>query len=263
MLCMTFLRLLQQEILDFYTNALLMIALNNSLKEFYKDSYVSDLLSQYEIKNEDLEKQIDLLCNEKGIDSDFFIEILKIYYDTNYFPKRQLMSFPLSVILDYLHKTHGYYIRKRLLDIEQAITVSYPDPVISSYLQTFFVEFKEKLVAHISEEENVLFPYIRTIEKFLTNQIKEEELMLAMQSFSIEHFEERHNHDIENSLQEIRRHIIEFCKDVSDLFPYRILLRKMESFEFELRVHARVEDEVLIPVVRLLEKGIKQQYKIG
>ncbi len=260
---MIIIRLLQRYNLEFYRNALLMIAATNSLKEFYKDSFVPNLLSQYEIKDEDLEKQIDLLCAEKGIDSDFFVEILKIYYDTEYFPKRQLMSFPVSVILDYLHKTHAYYIGKRLLDIEQAISVSYPDEVISSYLQKFFVDFKEKLVAHISDEENILFPFIRTMEKFLTHQIKEEDLVTAMKNFSIEHFEKKHNHDVENSLKEIRRHIIEFCKDVSDLFPYRILLRKIDSFEFELRVHARVEDEVLIPVVLLLEKGIRAHYDIN
>lgn len=240
-----------------------MITATNSLKEFYTDSFVPNLLNQYDIQGLDLEKQIDLLCAEKGIDSDFFIEILKIYYDTNYFPKRQLMSFPLSVILDYLKRTHSYYIGKRLLDIEQAIAVSYPDAVISDYLHSFFVDFKQKLIKHISEEENILFPYIRTIEKFLTHQIDEKALESAMKKFSVDSFEDKHNDDVENSLQEIRRHIIEFCKDVSDLFPYRILLRKMESFEFELRVHARVEDEVLIPVVRLLEKGIKQQYKMG
>ena len=231
-----------------------------------KDTRLEDALSinealekvtqHFELGNVDRERNLEEICAEKGIDVDFFIEILNVYNNTNYFPKLQLGSFPIPIIIDYLKKTHKYYLNKRLLEIEQSITVTYSNEALKNLLQQFFLQMKEDLINHIREEEGTLFPYINTLYKAFN---AEEKLTFSdkLKNYSLELFEASHNDEVENNILEVKRYIIESSASVVELSPYRVLLSQLDSFEQELRIHALVEDEILIPKARVLEMELK------
>lgn len=230
-----------------------------------KDTLLKDAISlnaalanvthQFDIENLNEEAELEEICKEKGIDADFFIEILNIFNNTNYFPKLQLGSFPIPIIIDYLKKTHKYYLNKRLLEIEQSITLSYSNEAVREFLQKFFLQMKIDLVEHIRHEEGTLFPYINNLYKSFS---KGEKLNLndKFKDFSIASFEASHSDDVENNILEVKKFIIQSSPSVVDLSPYRVLLNQLDSFENELRIHALVEDEILIPKAKVLEQEI-------
>lgn len=228
-----------------------------------KDSSLSDILElnetlgkvtqQFNILDVDKEKRLSQLCEEQGIDTEFFIEILNVFNDTDYFPKMQLGSFPIPIILDYLKRTHKYYLNKRLLEIEQSISLTYTNEVMSEFLQKFFLKIKQELIEHIKVEESTLFPYINHLYNAFTSKT-ELNLTAKYDEFSISFFEGSHTDDVESNILEVRRYIIESNKTVVDLSPYRVLLNQLEVFEQELRVHALVEDQILIPKALVLEQ---------
>jgi regulator of cell morphogenesis and NO signaling len=90
--------------------------------------------------------------------------IYKAFECEKFFPKEDLQSFPLRTIIEYLIKTHVYYINQKLPKLEKLL-----DALISNYgnselmlfkLKDFFTEYKKNLMAHIQTEEVNLFPYI-------------------------------------------------------------------------------------------------------
>lgn len=228
-----------------------------------KDTLLKDIISlnaslanvthQFEIENINDDIKLEELCLEKGIDADFFIEILNIFNSTNYFPKLQLGSFPIPIIIDYLKKTHKYYLNKRLLEIEQSITLSYSNEAVREFLQKFFLQMKSDLVEHIRHEEGTLFPYINNLYNSFSKG-ENVELSEKLKNFSIASFEASHSDDVENNILEVKKFIVQSSPSVVDLSPYRVLLNQLDSFENELRIHALVEDEILIPKAKVLEQ---------
>ena len=233
-----------------------MIEKNDLLKDILSlNESLEKVTHQFDFGDINEEKKLEEICKEKGIDVDFFIEILNIFNNTDYFPKLQLGSFPIPIIIDYLKKTHKYYLNKRLLEIEQSITLSYSNEILKNFLQNSFLIMKQDLVEHIRYEEGTLFPYINQLYKSFTTG-KPLSLPEKLKGYSINTFEKLHTDDVENNILEVKKYIIQSSPNVVDLSPYRVLLNQLDSFEQELRVHALVEDEILIPKAKILEKTI-------
>ena len=67
------------------------------------------------------EKTILELTIEKNINTDFFLIILNAYHDHQYFPRKHLQSFPASLLIDYLKKSHNYYLENKIPEIDSLI----------------------------------------------------------------------------------------------------------------------------------------------
>lgn len=206
-------------------------------------TFAPTLVDRYSI-----EKGIDfdaLVANEE-IDTDFFVQLITIFNSEHDLPIEQLKSFPLPVILDYLEKTHRYYINTKLNEIEQSILnlqKRIPENELLPFLLSFFEWVKQNLVFHIRMEEEQLFPYIKTL---VARQA-------VPTTFTIQTFIDSHTDTIELQMSEVKKHIVRAQQTATEIFPFRILLKQMDDFEKDLRIHAKIEDEVLIPLAKVLE----------
>ena len=54
---------------------------------------------------------------ELKLSSDFFQILIKMFEDENYFPKDELMRYKMTEILDYIKRTHQYYLEKSSLKL--------------------------------------------------------------------------------------------------------------------------------------------------
>jgi regulator of cell morphogenesis and NO signaling len=187
----------------------------------------------------------------------FVAAILKAFDENHAFPKKELASFPLLSLLDYLRQTHEYYLFKKMPEIEQSLghlLNSYPDsaPLFNS-LARFFVVYKNELSRHIEEEEEYLFPYIEYLIKLKQHGTRVIKLKEKLKNYSLGCF--IYNHDeVEKNLMEVRQIISKYSPALSQALPFRIFLSQLETFEKDLIRHARVEDEVLVPKALWLEK---------
>lgn len=185
----------------------------------------------------------------------FFSEIIKLFSAEQDLPLEQLKSFPAKVILTYLTNSHRYYLSKRLPEIEQTleqlIAQNLPVP---DYLNSVFAWVRQNMEKHFRVEEQSLFPYIELLEKIQLNTIDPQRLKELYKNFSIERFIASHDDEIENQLSEVKKQIVRSFSSVEALFPYRVLIHKLDLLEKDLRLHARVEDEVLVPKALEWEK---------
>lgn len=192
---------------------------------------------------------------------DEFIQlIVKCFKDEDFFPAAALRSFPLIVILDYLEKTHQLYIKKRLPEIEMSICnlqgnldISHP---IFRILHVFFKKYQKHLIEHIWEEEQTLFPYVRFLLGTQEFQIPRDISFSKLGSYCLKDFLHDHS-DTEDEITCIRKVIRSYEPKDRTKSPFRVLLTQLKTFELDLNIHSRIEEEVLIPKALKLEERIK------
>lgn len=232
-----------------------------------KENYtLSDILSinpslgfvlfRFGINLDSEERVLKDACEAFDIDSEFFVDVLNLYHDPSSFDPYKMKEYPLEVIIDYLKRTHKFYLTKRLVEIELSIKnliKNFEDqPNILSYLNLFFLKYRSSLVDHIKEEEGVLFPYIKLLLNHPLDAYEHYDMLTSPLQFFV------HNHDdrIERELSELRVFLIKKAPDLMNGTQYRIFLTQLETFEKDLNIHALVEDELLIPMAINLEKTI-------
>ena len=65
-----------------------------------------------------------------GVNAEFVFALLEVFQEPKSFSKTNFEHFKLEIIVDYIRKTHDYYLQRKLLEIEQTIhhlLKSYPE----------------------------------------------------------------------------------------------------------------------------------------
>lgn len=215
----------------------------------YKPSDKADMLHSYsELKS-------------LSIDADFIFVLLRTFEDECTFEATDFEIFSLETILDYIERTHTYYLSKRLHEIEQTI-----DLLLHSYdkshpllfvLSGFFTEYKSRLASHIMAEETFMLPYIKCLLKFEKQEMDVQDYFLLTKENSMDIILDAHD-DVELDLAKMREALSVHESPETSKTLYRILITQMESFERDLLVHGLVEDLVLIPRAKELEGNLNE-----
>lgn len=183
-----------------------------------------------------------------------------LFLNTDTFEADRFLKFPLSTILEYLENTHRYYLGKCLDEIAMGINLltyqsdykKYWKPVLNQVFTNYVAELKK----HIDEEERELFPYIRSLMG--ANKSGRMSFSFEQKLMLIQHLL-NHTDDPENKLRSLIRLLESKKEHFADQLALNVLISKLRSFERDLCVHARLEEEVLIPRAQELEKEILQR----
>ena len=194
-----------------------------------------------------------------NLSRDFILVLLKMFEEEGSFPEEELNRFSLEVIVDYITRTHGYYLAKRLPEMEQSIELMLLDcsdkhPLLLK-LRNFYAQYQSDLTRHIQIEEKSVLPYIRLLLEAKAKGYDSQTFTTVSKNYSLRKFIESHA-DTEGDLQQIREVIQNYSPLHTNQTPYRILLTQLQLFETDLSVHAIIEDRVLIPRAIELEDTI-------
>ncbi|MCS6824434.1 MAG: hypothetical protein NZ529_09070 [Cytophagaceae bacterium] len=212
--------------------------------------HLASIFQRLEINPSIWNKSIEEIGCLVNTPSDFIVQIL-IAFDANNTPNvRCLGKFPIHTILDYLKKTHKYYLNKSIPEMELTlhdILRKYPSEISLVSLSTLFLQYKRKLVKHIKDEEDLLFPYIEhLLELFKNPELNSRLFKNLTDHFSIRTFEESHD-EIEEEVVMIKEIIFNLSPKHPIAFSFRIFLNQLQNFENDLHRHSIIEDSVLIP----------------
>lgn len=206
------------------------------------------------------EKNVEEICKEMNLNIEFFLVIINSFHNHNYFPQDKLQRFDLILIVDYIKKSHSYYLELKVPQIEKLIQElsgrsdeKYKDQI--RLIEKFFSEYKVELIAHIQEEENKIIPYVLTIGKAYSEGSLNVAHKHLVQENSINKFAGEHS-NIEDKLFDLKNIIIKYLHPVKDNFTSNALLIELFRLERDLNDHARIEDKVLIPKVQYIETEI-------
>src|SRR5579872_3898092 len=98
-----------------------------------------------------------------------FIAALLRVFEEKLFSAGDFAGFPLPLIVDYIQRTHIYYLEKKLPEIEQSILLlsgyyESQHPILAA-LQNFFRHYVQDLSDHIAAEETNLLPYLGVLRE--------------------------------------------------------------------------------------------------
>jgi len=201
---------------------------------------------------------IEEICEKHHIDIDFFVTILNAFHDPNYFPREQLQSFSVRVLVEYLQKAHAYFMEDKIPEIASLI-----DKMIDNCLEekeayllirNFFDEYRAELKKHIDREEKRVYPYVLRLEEVFVGGKRNTELETQIQTYPISAYEAEHE-NVEEKLFDLKNIFIKYLPTpIADNLCYQIL-RELFTLEKELNEHARIEDMILVPKVEDMEKA--------
>lgn len=191
---------------------------------------------------------------EQVLSPEFHLDLECAFNNPDYLNLKHFQKYPLTEVLTYLKKTHKLYLSRSLDKISEAIeklTISDEkfSPLQTS-LRAFFQDFRTHLEEHIAEEETHLFPYI---ESLLLADNKPGSPLIGKQKERVIHFLMHHNDGHEKDLQQLTE-ALQKSPFNEDSFAFKMLVNHLLIFELNLRIHAKMEEEVLMAQAIELEK---------
>ena len=208
------------------------------------------------------DKTLKEVCKENDINLDFFLEIINAFNDHDFYPQHNLEEIPLKLIIDFLYKTHEFYLEQKIPEISKIIdTLVEKSPEdqqkVMKMIRHFFDEYQLQLKEHIAREEQVVYPYILILEDYLQSKTKTKESYDKVIAYKIDHYAEDHD-NIEDKLIELKNILIKYLPPQEDYLICYKLLGQLAHLQKDMNNHSEMENKVLVPRVQLLEKSLKE-----
>ena len=226
------------------------------------DHQLLAVLNRFDIKLGFKEKTVEEVCLIHDINTDFFLEIANAFHDNNFFTEKKLKSFSLKLIIEYLRKSHDFYIDKKIPEIEGLInTLKYnnDNEKFSAIVKKFFKEYVDELESHIKREEVSVYPYVVEIEKAVLTKTISTELFNKIKEHSIIRYKDEHD-NIEEKLFDLKNIIIKYLPPPENSDVCNTILAKLFRLEEDLNDHSKIENKVMIPSAYEMEKEIMKLY---
>lgn len=222
------------------------------------------VISRFNIKLGFGDKTVLEVCSDSDVNIDFFLEITNSFVDEDYIPQKELNSFPVSLIVKYLQKTHQYYLDEKIPEIERNIHLVLEEEKSGNdkfkLVENFFTEYKQELTNHITREETTIHPYVLDIESaFLKNEMSRN-LYSKIRKYSINDYATEHD-NVEEKLFDLKNIIIKYLPPTNSTGLCNTILIELFRLEKDLNAHASLEDKVLIPKVAAMEEKLLSLFK--
>lgn len=191
------------------------------------------------------EKNIDTVCKENGFDTDCFLFLANYQSNKSIINiEETFKSLKLTPFLQYLKSSHSYFLEKRLPNIRRKLELVFAqeDQRLQNVVLNFFDNYTKEVSEHMIYEDDVVFPYVYS----LIDEVSDK-------AYSIDIFEERHN-DIEGKMNDLKQILLKYVPGTTDQMLMVNILMELYTSEEELEAHTFIEDSLVIPRVREIEK---------
>ena len=193
------------------------------------------------------DRSIDDVCQDSGVDTDFFLLICNVYTFNNYVPSTAtILGTDMTGLVPYLEKSHKYYVDKRLPHIERhldAIAQKLKGRIGQVFI-SFFQEYKQEVIAHFRHVEIEVFPHIRAL---MTGE--------RDKTYSIGEFLHTHS-DIEGKLDDLLNIVFKYLPPQVDDDNVLDVVYDILRLSEDLKKHTFIEEKIMVPLVKHLEKAI-------
>ncbi|MGE5349103.1 MAG: hemerythrin domain-containing protein [Actinomycetota bacterium] len=212
-------------------------------------------LEHLEIELPMQERSVGDLANEHNIPPGLFQTLISLYSDVSHSVDIPLTGMEMPVIIRFLQNSHRYYtedVYPGIMDIIRDINNSGSSRE-TVMIEKFFMEYLAEVKNHFDYEEETVFPYIRQLMEMTDGVPPTQE----MHGYSVAEYKEHHD-DIEEKLDDLKSLLIEYLPLKEGKKIRRKLLFRLYELEHDLRIHSRIEDYILIPLVASMEEGLKK-----
>jgi len=201
------------------------------------------------------EKSLGQIASENSIGTQLFLTFVRLYGDLNHNVEIQFTGEEVPSIIRYLQNSHRYYSDEVYPGIMETIDRMNLSGSSGETMMTekFFREYLSEVRNHFNYEEQTVFPYIVHLHEKASGR----QMTGVSPDYSVSEYREHHD-DIEEKLDDLRNLLIEYLPLKEGHQMRRMLLFKLYELEHDLRIHSRVEDHLLIPLVASMEARLKE-----
>ena len=223
----------------------------------YKDMKMSDIilnnhflilvLERFGIEMGLKDKTIETVCKEENISLNIFLTIANLQNNIFYVSETSFSFSDITEIIQYLKRSHQYYSDEIFPEIINNIRLmsEYNNKPEILMVEDFFNEYKNEVDRHFNYENITVFPYILWL--FENNKSNG-----AKNAYSVKEYKEHHD-DIEWKLDDLKKLLIQYLPQKNDYVIRRKILFALFNLEKDLIVHAKIENEILIPLAENME----------
>lgn len=197
------------------------------------------------------DKSIAEVCAKHQLNPSFVLLVLNVFNDHTYSVNELLTKEYIPVLIDYLKNGHRYFLMDKLPYINELIDrfIERTENPDSRLLHAFFKEYMNEVIEHMSLEERTVFPYILALFGKLNGKEVNEQLL----RYQINDFIDNHS-NIEEKLDDLKQLLIKHFPPTKDRFYRNQILFELFDLEYDLNDHNGLEERILTPLVRTLEK---------
>src|SRR5690554_3985766 len=210
------------------------------------------------------DKSVRTICEEQQMPVSFFMELVHWFLERENFPQEQLIKGDAKWLITYLHNTHQYYLHFQIPRIEKEIEYleqlsGMPDNSVQLMLG-FFREYIREFTEHIEDEENTTFPYILALSDAIEGRMSRETFNTRYKNYSIDKYLEHHS-DIEEKVFDLQSILLKHLQPQISSIQFTNLILEISRLGNDLKDHTLLEENVLIPKVRQMEREYIAQNK--
>jgi len=193
------------------------------------------------------DKTVREVCEDQHVDTYTFLAVVNFtingYRD---YDDADRLSIP--TLMHYLKASHEYYLDFQLPFIRKELTLALDEnDNLARLIMKLYDEYAHSIRSHMLYEEKMVFPYV---ESLLNNS--------AQGDYDIDTYSKHHG-QTDVKLRELKSIIIKYLpSDGLHNNQLSATLYDIYNNEEWLSQHALVEEEIFIPVIRRLEKRMKQ-----
>ena len=232
------------------------------MKRYTKRTKLADIVSKNPILLSVLERlniqlgfgeaTIGEICTKYNLSPDLFIEICNLYIFEDYTPSvDKIGTADITMLVEYLNTSHKYYKEKSLPSLHTNIhkLLENKSGASINILRKFYDDYDKEIASHFEYEENEVFPYVNSLVCS-----KGEAKSISNGQLCIDTFDENHT-NIEVKISDLKSIVIKYLPEDFSYSAKIAVLKDIFEIEADLLRHTILEDRLLIPLVKRLEKG--------
>ena len=207
------------------------------------------------------ENSLEEISFQNKLNSDFILDLINCYNDYENIESIDFVCYRIPVLVDYLEKSHKYYINKRLPEIEQCLdklTKQESNPLIF-IVSKFFEEYKKDLIKHFHMEDNLIFPYCKSLFNFYYYKSPNDFDFIIDNGKKAIDFMDDH-HQSKDELKKIQNILLRYKVPAKNLSFFQIFIQQLSLFQQDLRIHAEIEDNILERKIKAINKKLNIKY---
>jgi len=188
------------------------------------------------------------VCSRYGVSESLFMTVASVYTDKNYNLPSDLAELgqdDLPVIVGFLKASHDHYVSVSFPRLHKGIhsMLEICDSATADVLNRFFDDYEAQELEHFKYEESEVFPYMESLVECAVQIISDVNFATR--------FQENHQ-NIGGHLTDLKNIIIKYMSSSYSSDIQIEVLEQIFSMEADTVHHARIEENVLLPLVRKL-----------
>lgn len=198
------------------------------------------------------------VCQKQGVDpQEVWSEIETISEGSR--PSLDFKNFEVDFLIDYITQVHHAYLYKNFPEIKffvEKVTTKHGEKYLYlDELSTLYTELEDDLLSHLPKEENILFPYAKSLlaAKWANKPIDIPFFGTVLNPISLMNQEHERAGEILHRMREITNN---YTPAADACNSHRVMLLKLSELDTDLIQHIHIENNILFPKIEALETSI-------